>query len=158
MTSETSQILESYVPVYDAIPESWEEAKPFLVENLKKISNAVNIREIGWYLDEQLLSGKAFYPGVSTSANNVTQQFRQILRKVVPLGALVVGINLINHGIVVDFRFKLIQSWVSATDTIALRSMTLTDLSVEILGPQIQIISPYNFDTADAFIEYIQEI
>jgi hypothetical protein len=53
-----SQEFESYVPVYDTVPEQWEDARAFLVEQLKKISNAVNVREIGWLLDEELLSGK----------------------------------------------------------------------------------------------------
>ena len=57
-----------------------------------------------------------------------------------------------------DFRFELIQIWVSATNTILLESMTLTDTSVKIIGPQIQIISPQNFDKANAFIEFIQEL
>ena len=45
-----SQTLESYVPVYDVVPEKWEEARPFLVEQLKKISEGVNTREIGFFL------------------------------------------------------------------------------------------------------------
>jgi len=64
----SSQIFESYVPVYDAVPEDWESARQFLVEHLKKISNAVNAREISFFLDEELLSGKQFIP----SANNTT--------------------------------------------------------------------------------------
>jgi hypothetical protein len=159
MNSETSQIFESYVPVYDAIPESWEEAKPFLVENLKKISNAVNIREIGWFLDEELLSGKAFYPGVSDPNNNVNPQFRQILRKVIDLGALVVGVNPgVNHGIVFDNKFQLIQMWVSGTNTGTLIARTIGGNSVLMTSTQILVISTEAYDKATCVIEYIQEI
>ena len=72
--SLSSQILESFIPVYDAIPDKWDDARPFVVEQLKKISEAVNIREIGWYLDEQLLSGKAFIPGSNNISDGGTSQ------------------------------------------------------------------------------------
>lgn len=86
MNTLDSQEFESYVPVYDTIPEKWEDARAFIVEQLKKISTAVNIREIGWLLDQELLSGKAFIPG----SNNIisggsSQTFRSVLRKVVSL-------------------------------------------------------------------------
>lgn len=83
MSSNSSQFFESFVPVYDAVPEKWEDAREFLVEHLKKISNAVNIREIGWLLDEELISGKQFIPGV-----NNNQVFRTVLRKVIDFGSL----------------------------------------------------------------------
>ena len=39
-----AQQLDSFVPVYDAVPDKWDDARPFIVEQLKRISNAVNIR------------------------------------------------------------------------------------------------------------------
>lgn len=168
MTSETSQILESYVPVYDAIPESWEEAKPFIVETFKKISNAVNIREIGFFLDQELLSGKAFIPGVSTPANNVTQQFRQILRKVIDFGALQLGTKSVDHGILFNDRFTLIQLWASATDPIALVaipipfvSLTGGDVEINMTATKINISCATNrasFTRTFVVVEYIQEL
>jgi len=168
MNSETSQIFESYVPVYDAIPESWEEAKPFIVENFKKISNAINIREIGWYLDEQLLSGKAFIPGVSTVANNVTQQFRQILRKVIDFGALQLGTKSVPHGIVFNDRFTLIQLWASSTDPVAFVAIPIPfvsttggDVEINMTVTNINITCTTNrasFTRTFVFVEYIQEL
>ena len=49
MQPEDSQILESYVPVYDAAPDKWEDARPFIVEQLKRLANAINVREIGFF-------------------------------------------------------------------------------------------------------------
>ena len=54
--------LDSFVPVYDAIPAKWEDARPFVVEQLKMMANAINIREIGWFLDEELISGRFIFP------------------------------------------------------------------------------------------------
>ena len=121
MNPSEDQRLESFVPVYDAIPDEWEEARPFLVEQLKRISNAVNIREIGWYLDEELLSGKAFFPSDGNLENLSTSQvFRQVLRKVIDFGALpAAGTKSVPHGITFDDNFSLVFMGAYATDPVA---------------------------------------
>ena len=161
MPSEDSQEFESYVPVYDAIPEDWEEAKPFLVENLKKISNAVNVREIGWYLDEQLLSGKQLFPGENQSGPDqaTNQQFRTILRKVVDFGPIVIGVNSRIHGIVFDSNFTLIQLWASATDSNLLIAITFSNEdTIDMDATDINITSAAAYDRCLAVVEYTQEI
>jgi hypothetical protein len=160
MNFSDSQQLESFVPVYDAAPEKWEDARPFIVEQLKRISNAVNIREIGWYLDEELLSGKAFIPG-TTAINDLStsQVFRQILRKVVDLGPLVAGVNPpIPHGVTFDANLTSIDSWVEATNSTTLTAVTLVSPELQIVGPNILITSPGAFDRAFFFWEYTQEL
>ena len=153
----SSQEFESYVPVYDEIPEAWDDARPFLVENLKKISNAVNAREIGFFLDEELLSGKAFIPGVALPGNN-PGQFRSVLRKVVDLGSLVNGANTFAHGVTFDANLTSIDSWVEATNSTTLQAVTLSYPELVINGPNINITSPGAFDRAFFFWEYIQEL
>jgi hypothetical protein len=124
--ADNSQNFESYVPVYDFIPEEWEEARQAIIEQLKKLANAVNTREIGWFLDEELLSGKQFYPGV----NNV-QQFRTILRTVIPFGALPnAGTKAVAHNVDVDENFSLISMWLSATDPVNLVGFSLAYYSI----------------------------
>lgn len=158
MTSQTSQQLESYLPVYDAVPEKWEDARPFLVENLKKISNAVNVRTIGYLLDEELLSGQSFIPGTTIAGNN-PGQFRQVLRKVVELGALVPGANPgVAHGITFDANFKLIDLWVAGTHTPTLTARRITGNDVLMTAAQFVVTSPQAFSYAVAFCEYIQEL
>ena len=153
----SSQEFESYVPVYDAVPEAWEDARPFLVEHLKKISNAVNVREIGWLLDEELLSGKAFIPGITVPGNN-PGQFRQVLRKVIDVSPLIAGANAYNHGIVFDANFTLIDLWVCGTDSTGFTARRITGNDVIMNATQLLITSPQAFDRAFAFIEYIQEL
>jgi len=116
-----AQQLESFVPVYDAVPDKWEEARPFIVEQLKRMANAVNIREIGWFLDEELLSGKAFIPGSESMQDLSTSQvFRQVLRKVVDFGALpAAGTKSVPHGISFTDNFTLVQMFAAATDPVA---------------------------------------
>ena len=157
MSSPNSQQFESYVPVYDTVPEKWEDAREFLVEHLKKISNAVNVREIGWLLDEELLSGKQFIPGAGANDN---QQFRTVLRKVIDCGALVAGLNPAKaHGIVFDVNFTLIDLWVSATNSTTFNAVTMSDpQNVTMDATNIIITSPAVYDRSFCFIEYTQEI
>lgn len=169
---QTSQMLESYVPVYDMVPEKWEDARAFLVEQLKKISNQLNATEIGWFLDEELVSGKNFFPGVNSADD---QQFRTILRKVVDMGPLPVGnfpatgINAKPHGITVDANFSLISMFGGATDPTNLDAVPLpypTDFFNEIIQIWMDATNVYIYTNSDwssytrsyIVLEYIQEL
>lgn len=151
-----SQDLESFVPVYDAVPDKWEEARPFLVEHLKKVSNAINIREIGWYLDQELLSGKAFIPGASIVGNYSPVQYRQILRKTFIFGAIGIGVTTQSHGIKVDANFTLIQIFASGTNV-----GSLTGDNIPVVGYDVNniiITSTKAYTRGIVVIEYIQEL
>lgn len=114
MTTNTSQNFESFVPVYDDIPSEWEDSRAFIVENLRKISNGLNDREIGWYLLQQLLTGKSLYASATTST--VAAQYRSIFRMTVNFGALPnTSTKSVPHGIIVDTNFTLVQMWAAAT-------------------------------------------
>lgn len=157
-----SQNFESYVPVYDIIPEKWEDARPFLVEQLKKISDGVNIREIGWLLDEELLTGKAFYPSVSElSDGGSSQRFRSVLRKVIIFGEITSAgnPNTMAHEIQVDANFTLIQLWASATNSTTFRSVTFSNPdTIWMDETNIYIDSDDTYDRCNAFVEYCQEV
>lgn len=153
----SSQDFESYVPVYDVIPDKWEDARAFIVEQLRRITNAVNIREIGWFLDEELLSGKAFIPGTNTGGTS--QQYRSVLRKVIDLGPLIAGVNPpIAHGVTFDANLTSIDSWVEATNSTTLVAVTLVNPEMVINGPVVNITSPGAFDRAFLIWEYTQEL
>lgn len=166
-----SQLLESYVPVYDAAPEKWEDARAFLVEHLKKISNAVNVRTIGWYLDQELLAGNAFIPGANIAGNASPQQFRQVLRMVVNFGPLPnAGTKSVPHGIVFNSNFTLINLYAAATDPIALIGFPIpyadpialiNAVALTIDSTNVNITTgtnKTNFTRCYVVIEYLQEI
>lgn len=132
----TSQNYESYVPVYDAVPEEWDDAKPFLVEQFKNLANAVNAREIGFFLEEELLSGKSLGPPAGISGQS--DQFRAIFRKVVNFGALPnAAAKTVAHGITFDANFTLVAFWAAATDPVAFTALPI----------------PYATETANGDIE-----
>src|SRR3974390_1810869 len=116
-----SQNFESYVPVYDVAPESMEDLRGFIVEQFKRHANAINLREIGFFLDQELLSGKAFIPGANNAAGGSTSQaYRTVLRKVINFGALPnAGTKSVPHEITFDANFTLVQMFASATDPVA---------------------------------------
>lgn len=172
MQPSDNQQLESFVPVYDAIPEKWEEARPFMVEQLKKISNAINIREIGWFLDEELLSGKAFIPGVQSLADLSTSQvFRQVLRKVINFGPLpAAGTKSVPHGIDFTNNFTLTFMCAAATDPVGLIAFPIpycdpglladgVDLTMDATNVNITVgVNRSAFTRCFVTIEYLQEV
>jgi hypothetical protein len=169
MIPQTSEIYDSYVPVYDVVPEEWEDARGFLVERLREITNAVNIREIGWFLDVELLSGKTLFPGVNTQGNASPQQNRQILRKVIDFGPLPnSAVKSVPHGIVVDDNFTLITLYAGAFDPIGLTGLpipfsasttTRIQIDMDAVNVNITTVSPRsNYTNVKVIIEYCQEL
>lgn len=160
MNPNQDQLFESYVPVYDYVPDKWEDARAFITEQFKKISNAVNVREIGWFLDEELLSGKQFIPSNATAlVQGTAPQFRSVLRKVVNCGPLVAGVNPpIAHGVIFDANLTSIDSWVEATNSVTFQAVTLVSPELVINGNFINITSPGAFDRAIFVWEYTQEL
>jgi hypothetical protein len=161
MIAMDSQNFESYIPVYDTVPEKWDDARAFFVEQLKKITIALNSKEIGFFLDQELLSGKAFIPGMNNAANGGTsQQFRTILRKVIVFPGLTVGVNTQNHDIDIDSNFSLIQLFGSATNATALTGEPLPNGADTITYDATNIIITVAaaYDRAFAVVEYIQEL
>lgn len=146
---------QSYLPVYDTIPDDWEEGRQFLVENLKKISEAVNIREIGWVLQEQLLTGKNFQP-----TSNNSQEFRSIFRKLIPFSSLSAGSNTVAHGITFDSNFTLLQIYGAATNTSTFTAAPIPGgtMTVTMDATNVIVTSPGTFQRAWVIIEYILEV
>lgn len=116
MSYDSSQLLETYVPIYDSCPEKWEDARQFLTEQLRKVTNGINVRQIGWYIDQELLTGKQFNAGIS-AAND--QQFRSGFRMVINFEGLPNSTTKsVAHNITFDINFTLISLYAGATDPI----------------------------------------
>lgn len=165
--SLSSQNYETYVPVYDVVPETWENAKPFIGEQLRRLANAINIREIGWLLNEELLSGKQFSPG-SSSPN--TQTYRSVFRKVINFGALPnATLKSVPHGINLNSNFSLTHLYAGATKPTSAFASLQIPFSSPTLNKNIQLdmdATNINITTAIDYsaytrcyvvIEYLQE-
>lgn len=157
-----SQEFESYVPVYDTVPEKWEDAREFLVEHLKKMSNAINVREIGLRVEEEHLSGQQFIPTAEMVSNRSSdsQQFRSVLRKVIDCSPLVIGANNFAHNIVFNANFTLMHLYAAATDSVAFVATPIPNGADTITmdATNLIITSAAAYDRCFAVVEYIQEV
>jgi hypothetical protein len=154
-----SQNLDAYVPVYDVVPDEKEDLGAFLVEQFKRHAEGINTRQIGFYLDQELLTGGAFIPG----SNNVldggsSQTFRSILRIVVIFPGLVPGVNTMPHEITNDANYEQIKLWACATNSTTLTSTVFGNSdTIRVIGPNVQITSDGTYNRCKAYLEYIQE-
>ena len=150
-----SLILDSYLPLYDTVPEKWEEAREFFIENLKKISETTNVREIGFFLDEELLSGKQFIPAATSN-----QEFRSIFRMVVDCSPLVAGVNTFAHNITFDVNFTLMQLYAASTNSSTFVAQPIPNGAdtISLDATNVIITTAAAWDRCFAVIEYLLEI
>lgn len=90
--------------IYDLGKES-VNSKDFTVrlrQNLNNIVLALNIKDSGYYAQEEFVNGQLFYPDYTRvdSASTASSTYRQVFRKVIDTGALPnVGTSTTAHGI-----------------------------------------------------------
>jgi len=159
MNPSEDQLLESFLPVYDVMPDKWEEARPAVVEQLKRMSNAINVREIGFFIDQEVLAGKLFIPGVNIeTGGGSSQQFRTVLRIVVDVGPITAGLNTVAHNITNDANYEQISLWACATNSTTLTSTVFGNSdTIRVVGNNVLITSDGTYDRCKAYLEYTQE-
>lgn len=109
-TPSKNELLQNYVTVYDSIPGEWNEAREFLVDQLRQISDAINARDIGYYVNDEQLSGQQFVSGTDK------QQFRDVFRKVIVIGALPnAATKSVAHGITTNGNTFITRIYGTAT-------------------------------------------
>ncbi len=134
-TNIPSQDFNQQIPVFDALPDSWEESKVALVERLRNMTNAINIRPVGWYVDTEIVTGKKYIP----SSGNVV--YREISRFTKELGALPNATTKnVAHGLSnVNSNFLLTAMWGSASSNSPLSFVSLPHVSVSDAGVEISM-------------------
>lgn len=159
MNPDSADQFESFVAVYDAIPENWEQGRQFITERLKEISNSLNAKTIGFLLDEELLSGQQFVPSNATALiDGTAPQFRSVLRIVINCSPLLPGTNTFPHGITFDANFTLIDLWATGTNSTALLATVFSNSdTIRLTATDVIITSDENYNNGWAFIEYTQE-
>ena len=163
--SSQSQELQTYLPVYDTMPDDWADAKATLVENLKKMTNVINTKERGTMFLEQIISGGQLF-GTTASA----QQPRTIYRTVVNFGGLPnATTTTVPHNINIDVNFTLVDLFISATNPTALTSFSLKywsqdateDILISLTSTNIVVktLTDYSaFTRSIVVIEYVLEL
>jgi hypothetical protein len=163
MADATSERL--YAPIYDVIPDNWPEAKNHIVEQMTAHADSINAKEIGWYYDIEVDSGKKFIPATNSSTS---EQYRTIFRKVIDTGALPnAGSTTTAHGLTIGSAFCLIQMYGAGTDPstaaipLPFSSPTLNEnIKLELNTTNVVITTAIDYSgytKSYVVIEYIQE-
>ena len=162
-----SENLSNFVRSYNAIPDEWNDAQEFLVEHLREVSDGINVRDIGYYQEEEVLTGQQFVP----SAANPTV-LRNVFRKVVDLGGLndftATNPQNIAHGITITADTLIPRLYGAATDpSTTFIPLPFVDMSggggnIELTMDGTNIVLRSNadysgFTSAYAVVEYVQE-
>ena len=106
----------TYVPVYNSIPEEWEEAREMLIETLRTMANGVNFRDVGTYYEQEVLAGQRFVP------TSTQTQPRSVFRKVIDVGALddfsaaPPSTQTVAHGITINANTRFTRIYGTAND------------------------------------------
>lgn len=155
--------LSTYVPVYDYIPEEWEQAREALIQYLRLISNGINYRDVGTYYNQEVLAGQRFVP-TSNQAD-----YRSVFRKVIKFGALGIATKSVAHGITINSntRFTRIYGTANQPSTkfvpLPFVSSTAVAQNIEMFvdNTYVTISSGTNYSAiyTDCFVilEYVQE-
>jgi len=158
-----SQDFNQQLPIFDVLPDKWEDARESINDRLREIANAVNIRSVGWEIDKEITTGKKYIP------QSGSVEYREISRFTLEVGPLPNNTTKnVAHGLTnVDATFRLLSMWGGATNTTSFISIPLPHTSiagnpVEIMMDATNFIiktnADYsNFDHAVIIIEYTYE-
>lgn len=155
--------LSNFVRSYNAIPDKWEESQQFLTEHLREVSSGINIRDVGFYQETEILTGQQFVP----SAANPTV-LRNVFRKVIDTGALssLTTPQTVAHGITVTANTVVTRIYGAATNPgnrfIPLPFINSSGNHIELAMDSTNIIltSAANqpaYTTSYVVVEYMQE-
>lgn len=158
-----NQNLSTFTPVYNYIPEKWEESRAALTQLLRQISNGVNIRDVGFYYTEETLTGQRFVP------TDNQQNYRSVFRKVIRIGALPgASPKSVAHGITVSANTRFTSIYGTAnnpsTSFIPLPYVSAASsaacIQVDVTATHVVITTGTNYSAyTDAFVvlEYVNE-
>jgi hypothetical protein len=111
---EPGKALNSYTPPNIIIPQRWEDARSIIEERIIKDAYATNAREIGQYVEDEIVTGQQW------SSPNDPNTFQQTFRKVINLGGLVdytaTPTQTEAHGLTVDSGFTVTRIYGTASD------------------------------------------
>lgn len=146
-----------------------EDLKEFLVmlyQTTNNIALMVNIKESGYYVEEEFVNGKLWYPNKALSSSTAQRpEYRQEFRRVIDFGALpAAGAKAVNHNITTDANTRWKNVYATATNTTTFAGITITTsaaLSVRATATQVIITtggvdySAYN--ACDVIVEFIRQ-
>lgn len=112
---------DTFLTVYEAIPDEWDDAQEFLTEQLREITNGVNDRDVGIYYDDIYANGQKWQPSSAALSSTTTQaEPRTVFRKLIDLGGLndftATNPQNVAHGITTTANFCITRLYGAASD------------------------------------------
>ncbi len=92
-----------------------------LYQNLNTMALNLNIRDAGYYSEEEFVNGQTYFPNPDlTGATEQTATFRQVFRKVINFGALPnTALKSVEHELTINDAFSFTRIYGTASDPIA---------------------------------------
>lgn len=107
---DTSKIINS--------PDEFRNFLTRLRQSVNNINNAVNLKDTGFYILDEIANGQLFFPDPAlTSKTARLPTFRNVFRKVINFGALPnTAAKTVAHGITIDASFTFTRIYGTATN------------------------------------------
>lgn len=117
MTS--NERLGQFAPVYDYIPEDWDEGRRTLVQALRETANVANAGVRGNHVEAEVISGKTWTAKARATLSDPIV-YRNVMRKVIDLGGLndfsVTSPQNVAHGITTNANTFITALYGAASD------------------------------------------
>lgn len=115
-----------------------------LYQNVNNIALSLNIKDTGYYVQNEFVNGQAYFPNPALSSTTATQPtYRQVFRAVVNFGALPnAGAKSVAHGIPVTASvttFSFTRIYATATDQTARSFIPIPYVSLAAANIEISV-------------------
>ena len=102
-----------------------------LYQNINNLCNALNLKDSGYYIQNEFLNGQVLFPTINAS----TSEGRQIFRAVVNFGALPnATTKSVAHGIGVTNGFSFTRIYATATNNVSMNFIPLPYASTTLIN------------------------
>lgn len=137
-----------------------------LYQNLNTMALNLNIRDAGYYTEEEFVNGQLYFPNPDlTGTTEQTATFRQVFRKVVIFGALPnTSLKSVEHEIDINEAFSFTRIYGTATDPLTPEAIPLpyagtNPIELNIDGTNVNVTTTSNrtaFTITRIVLEYIK--
>ena len=114
----------------DSVNVNSPEFKELLVrlyQNINNISMAVNLKDSGYYVQNEFISGQVYFQNPALNSTTATRpQFRDVIRKVINFGSLPnTGTKSVPHELTPNSSYSFTRIYGTASDTTGLNYIPL---------------------------------
>jgi hypothetical protein len=103
----------------DVTSPQFKELLVRLYQNINNISTALNLKDTGYYLDQEFVNGQLFFPNPAyNSSTPLDPGFRQVWRLVINFGQLPnTAAKSVAHGLTINAGVTFTRIYATASDT-----------------------------------------